>query len=92
MLHGNRAQLAPLEDACTIVLLRDGHAGLEVLMLERPATSRSFAGAWVFPGREGGRRRTAWTPDGSRLDDFAAAQVAGLRELAEETGQQLSGG
>ena len=42
--------LAPLEDACTVVLLRDGDAGLETLMLERPRTSRSFAGAWVFPG------------------------------------------
>ncbi|MEO8221745.1 MAG: NUDIX hydrolase [Specibacter sp.] len=83
------APLAPLEDACTIVLLRDGHAGLEVLMLERPATSRAFAGAWVFPG---GKVDPSDRVDarGGPLDDFAAAQVAGLRELAEETGQQLS--
>ncbi|WP_343318309.1 NUDIX hydrolase [Arthrobacter sp. TMP15] len=82
-------QLAPLEDACTIVLLRDGAAGLETLMLERPGNSRSFGGAWVFPGGkvDPGDRVN---PAGEQLDEFAAAQAAGLRELAEETGQQLS--
>lgn len=83
--------LAPLEDACTVVLLRDGAAGLETLMLERPHSSRSFAGAWVFPG---GKVDAADRLDasGAPLDDFAAAQAAGLRELVEETGQQLSRG
>ncbi|POH72050.1 NUDIX hydrolase [Arthrobacter glacialis] len=83
------APLAPLEDACTIVLLRDGPAGLEALMLERPNHSRTFGGAWVFPG---GKVDPADRVDsaGGRLDVFAAAQVAGLRELAEETGQHLS--
>ncbi|GAA3708060.1 hypothetical protein GCM10022377_22370 [Zhihengliuella alba] len=37
-------------DAATAVLLRDGDAGLEVLLLERLGSSRTFAGAWVFPG------------------------------------------
>lgn len=86
-----KPRLAPLEDACTVVLLRDGGAGLETLMLERPHSSRSFAGAWVFPG---GKVDAAdrLDPDGTPLDDFAAAQAAGLRELAEETGQLLSEG
>lgn len=82
------AQLAPLEDACTIVLLRDGAAGLETLLLERPRNSRSFGGAWVFPGGKvdpGDRINGSGIP----LDDLAAAQMAGLRELAEETGQEL---
>ena len=35
--------------AATVVLLRDGAGGLEVLMIERPDRG-SFAGAWVFPG------------------------------------------
>lgn len=82
------AQLAPLEDACTIVLLRDGAAGLETLLLERPLNSRSFGGAWVFPGGKvdpGDRINGTGIP----LDDLAAAKLAGLRELAEETGQEL---
>lgn len=82
------SQLAPLEDACTVVLLRDGDAGLETLMLERPSTSRAFGGAWVFPGgKVDPEDRVGRT--GRPLDDFTAAQVAGVRELAEETGQQL---
>lgn len=82
------AQLAPLEDAATIVLLRDGASGLETLMLERPHHSRSFGGAWVFPGGKvdpEDRFNGALPP----LDELAAAQRAGLRELAEETGQEL---
>lgn len=35
--------------AGTVLLLRDGADGLEVLMIERPDRG-SFAGAWVFPG------------------------------------------
>ncbi len=85
---GNDVPLAPLEDACTVVLLRDGNAGLEVLMLERPGASSAFAGAWVFPGGKVDPMDRLG-PDGQQLDIIAAAQVAGLRELAEETGQQL---
>ncbi len=82
------ASLAPLEDACTVVLLRDGNAGLETLLLERHGNSSSFGGAWVFPG---GKVDPQDRMDGAGngLDDLASAQVAGLRELAEETGQQL---
>lgn len=82
-------QLSPLEDACTVVLLRDGDAGLETLLLERPHTSRAFAGAWVFPG---GKVDDADRLDGNGtlVDDFTAAQRAGLREAEEETGQRLS--
>lgn len=81
--------LAPLEDACTVVLLRDGAQGLETLMLERPQSSRTFGGAWVFPG---GKVDPEDRHDahGAALDDLAAAQTAGLRELWEETGQRLS--
>lgn len=80
--------LAPLEDACTVVVLRDGDAGLETLMLERSPSSSSFGGAWVFPG---GKVDPADRIDslGKALDELAAARVAGLRELEEETGQQL---
>ncbi|MBD8042736.1 NUDIX domain-containing protein [Arthrobacter sp. Sa2BUA2] len=84
--------------AATVVLLRDGTAGLEVLLLERPRHTGTFAGAWVFPG---GRvdpqdyeaagyappAGAAGPPDPSR--DLAAARVAGARETAEETGLLL---
>ena len=88
--------LAPLEDAATVVLLRDGASGPEVLMLERPSKGGSFAGAWVFPGgkvdpedkptgmAQGASKGTA---DAAEL---AAARTAGAREVAEETGQQLA--
>ncbi|SEF03115.1 8-oxo-dGTP pyrophosphatase MutT, NUDIX family [Arthrobacter alpinus] len=83
-------ELAPLEDACTVVLLRDGDAGLETLMLERPKSSRAFGGAWVFPGgKVDAEDRVAGT--GGSTNELAAAVRAGLREVAEETGQQLRG-
>ena len=40
----------PPRPAATIVLLRDAHAGLEVLLLKRHALSDVLAGAHVFPG------------------------------------------
>ena len=83
------APLAPLEDACTVVLLREGATALETLMLERPRNSSAFGGAWVFPGgKVDPADRTTGT--GEPLDELTAARAAGLRELAEETGQQLS--
>ena len=36
--------------AATIMLVRDGVQGMEVLMLERSGKSESFGGAFVFPG------------------------------------------
>ena len=81
--------LAPLEDACTVVLLRDGAGGLEVLMLERPGTSSAFGGAWVFPGGKVDPEDRVG-PNGDRLPDVLAALAAGVREVAEETGQRLS--
>ncbi|MFQ4149309.1 NUDIX hydrolase [Arthrobacter sp. LAPM80] len=83
------AQLAPLEDACTVVLLREGRDGLETLMLERPGNSRAFGGAWVFPGGKVDPE-DRFGAGGMALDDNAAARAAGLRELEEETGQRLS--
>ena len=47
--HAPRA-IAPTRDAATLLLLRDGPQGLEVLMTRR-STQASFApGAYVFPG------------------------------------------
>lgn len=70
--------------AATVLLLRDGSGGLEVLLIERPDRG-SFAGAWVFPGGkvEASDRRT---PD---EDEEAVARRAGVRETHEETGLHL---
>ena len=40
----------PLRDAATVLILRDGGAGLEVFMLRRNLNSDFVGGAYVFPG------------------------------------------
>ncbi|GAA1669091.1 NUDIX hydrolase [Microbacterium lacus] len=71
--------------AATVVLLREGDAGPEVLMIRRPDRG-SFGGAWVFPG---GRLDAA---DGDPAIEEAAARAAALRETREETGLELDAG
>lgn len=67
--------------AATVVLLRDGAAGPEVLILERPDRG-SFAGAWVFPG---GRLDDADRGPQDEAEEDAARRAA-VRETWEETG------
>lgn len=83
-------------DAATVVLLRDGRAGVEALLLERPGHRGSFAGAWVFPGghvdpgdyrgETAGRRGRGAAASEGEPDVEAAARRAGVRETDEETG------
>lgn len=74
--------------ASTVLVIRDGHAGVEVLLGLRPAR-QAFGGAWVFPGGvvEPSDHDVELTgiegPDG-------AWRAAALRELAEEVGIYLS--
>ncbi|MBB5642650.1 NUDIX hydrolase [Cryobacterium roopkundense] len=92
---------APIGVAATVVLLRDGAGGPEVLLLERPRHRGSFAGAWVFPG--GGvdpedsvpTDAAAPSPDAASHPDAAeelAARRAAVREVREETGLEVSPG
>ncbi|TDN88466.1 NUDIX domain-containing protein [Microbacterium sp. BK668] len=71
--------------AATVVVLRDGDRGPEVLMIERPDRG-SFAGAWVFPGGK--------VEPQDRLSDSepeeAVARRAGVRETREESGLVLA--
>jgi 8-oxo-dGTP pyrophosphatase MutT (NUDIX family) len=71
--------LPPAIPAATVILVRDGEAGVETLMLHR--TSKvAFGGMWVFPG---GRVEEA----DRRADDpgdEAAARRAAVRECVEE--------
>jgi 8-oxo-dGTP pyrophosphatase MutT (NUDIX family) len=85
-------------DAATVVLLRDGTAGLEVLLMRRPDSMVFAPGMHVFPGGrvdpaqdsqptvQGTVRAGPWT-------DPAAARaliVAGIRETFEEAGVLLA--
>ncbi len=68
--------------ASTVCLVRDAPE-LEVLMVQRPRTSRFMPSAWVFPGG------AIDEEDADPPEPFAAPddwRTAALRELAEETG------
>lgn len=71
--------------AATVVLLRDGERGLEVLLAERPRDRGSFAGAWVFPGGAVDEADAAGDP----IDGIEAARRAAVRETREEVGLEL---
>ena len=81
--------------AATVVLARDGEAGLEVLLLQRHRASGFVPGAYVFPGG----RVDASDDDAAalaRIDGLSAPLqpggpywVAAVREAFEETGVLL---
>jgi 8-oxo-dGTP pyrophosphatase MutT (NUDIX family) len=70
----------PAIPAATVVLVRDGDAGLEVLMLHR-VSKVAFGGMWVFPG---GRVDADDARPGD--DDQTRARRAAAREALEECG------
>jgi 8-oxo-dGTP pyrophosphatase MutT (NUDIX family) len=67
--------------ASTVILLRGGDSGLEVLLVQRTPHARFMAGAWVFPGG-------AVAAEEGRGD--GAHRAAAVRELAEEAGLVLA--
>jgi len=67
--------------AATAVVVRDGDAGLEVLMLQR-SDHGQFANMWVFPG---GRV----DDDDAGDDEIERARTAATREASEEVNLQL---
>ena len=69
------AETAP-RSATSVILLRDGPAGPEVLLVRRNPESRFMGGAWVFPG-------------GAVRDVDADPRATGVRELEEEAGIAL---
>ncbi|WP_353828701.1 NUDIX hydrolase [Agromyces sp. SYSU T0242] len=72
--------------AATVVLLREGESGPEVLLGERPHDRGSFAGAWVFPGGAVDDEDAGSDPIGSS----AAARRAAVRETREEVGLEVA--
>ncbi|MEO9230730.1 MAG: NUDIX hydrolase [Devosia sp.] len=89
----------PLRSAATVMLLRDGLAGMEVLLLKRHMRSDVHGGVHVFPGGkvdeadgEAARQRfgdgmalqPAFGDAGITPAHGATLYIAALRELAEE--------
>jgi len=72
----------PAHPASTVVLLRDGSDGIEVLMIHR-SSKTAFGGLWAFPG---GRIEEEDIPEGTAPDPLPAARRAAARETAEEVG------
>jgi 8-oxo-dGTP pyrophosphatase MutT (NUDIX family) len=92
--------VAPARDSASVILARDGDAGLEVFMLERVLRSDFAGGAFVFPGGklddadgdagivehlDGWPRAGAW--EASEEDATARALlICAIRETFEEAG------
>jgi 8-oxo-dGTP pyrophosphatase MutT (NUDIX family) len=72
----NEGEVTPARQAATLVLLRDGPGGPQVLLVQRNPQQRFMGGAWVFPG-------------GALHHDDAGLAAAAVRELAEEAGIEL---
>jgi 8-oxo-dGTP pyrophosphatase MutT (NUDIX family) len=72
----------PVRPASTIVLLRDGDAGLELLMVRRNRALAFAGGFWVFPG--GAIDEADCDMAGGDADE--AARIAAARESREEAG------
>ena len=63
--------------AATVILLRGGGERLELLLVRRNPAARFMGGAWVFPG--------------GAVDATEDHRAAGLREVREEAGLDLTG-
>jgi 8-oxo-dGTP pyrophosphatase MutT (NUDIX family) len=61
--------------AATVIVLRGGAEGLEVLLVKRNPAARFMGGVWVFPG--------------GALDGIEDHRAAAVREVAEEAGVTL---
>ncbi len=98
------SEVVPIRDAATVILLRDGTAGIEVFMLRRSTALVFSPGAYVFPGGavdpSDGEATAAGVCAGR--DDTAASTVLGVpdgglsfwvaavRECFEEAGVLLA--
>jgi recombination protein RecT len=93
LLHPARA-LAPTRPAATVLLLRDGADGLEVLMTRRSMTASFAPGAYVFPGGgvdalDAASHRQA-TRRATQSELHLTQAIAAIRESFEELGVLLA--
>src|SRR3954453_6216159 len=75
----NRGDVTEARQAASLILLRDGPDGPEVLLVERNPEQRFMGGAWVFPG-------------GAVAGDAEGPDATAARELEEEAGIRLPAG
>lgn len=93
LLHPQREPVAPLH-AATVLLLRDGPQGLEVLMTRRSSSASFAPGAYVFPGggievADGQAHALARRRPGQH-DEALMQAIAAIRESFEELGLLLA--
>ena len=91
-LHPRKEPVAA-RPAATLLLLRDGALGVEVLMTRRSPTASFLPGAYVFPGgrvdpADHHAHTLARAPDAARR--YRTAALAALRETFEELGILLA--
>jgi 8-oxo-dGTP pyrophosphatase MutT (NUDIX family) len=72
-----------------VILVRDGEAGLEFLLVERSPRARFMAATWVFPGGAVGQEAVGSGEDDTTGD--RAHRAAAVRELREEASVTLEG-
>jgi 8-oxo-dGTP pyrophosphatase MutT (NUDIX family) len=88
-MHGTPTKPVRPRNAASLVLLRPGNGGPEVLLGQRGATARFMPGRFVFPGGVVQRDdRLPWPGEATSAGSPAsrAAARAALRETFEETG------
>jgi 8-oxo-dGTP pyrophosphatase MutT (NUDIX family) len=61
--------------AATVIVVRGGSEGIEVLLVQRNPAARFMGGAWVFPG--------------GAVDAGEDHRAAGIREVREEAGLEV---
>ena len=79
----------PIRPAATVILVRDGEAGLETLLLRRNVEVVFHGGSWVFPGGslDPGDYGGSVVPDDPRDEGHdLAARHGAAREAREEAG------
>jgi 8-oxo-dGTP pyrophosphatase MutT (NUDIX family) len=79
--------ITAIHPAATVVLLRDGTQGCEVLLVRRNAQLSFHGGAWVFPG--GRIDAEDLEAAGRGADIRVAARHAAVREAREEAGLRI---
>jgi 8-oxo-dGTP pyrophosphatase MutT (NUDIX family) len=70
--------------ASSVIIVRDGGEGMEILFVRRAKELKFMGGAWVFPGG-------ALQPEDGDVADELAWKAAGVRETWEEARIALSG-
>jgi recombination protein RecT len=93
LLHSQR-EPAAVRPAATILLLRDGAQGVEVLMTRRSASASFAPGAYVFPGgtidAADAQSHALAARRPAQKDEALTSAIAAIRESFEELGVLLA--